>query len=35
MQTCLTPGKTDAGLPKLADPTKCQAAFDECVKACK
>lgn len=35
LQTCLTPGKTEAGMPTFADPTKCQAAFDECAKACK
>jgi len=35
LQTCLTPTKTDSGLPKLADPAKCQAAFNDCVQACK
>lgn len=35
LQACLTPGKTEAGMPTFADPTKCQAAFDECAKACK
>jgi len=35
LQACLMPGATEGGLPKLADPQKCQAAFDECAKACK
>ncbi|MBI3200553.1 MAG: hypothetical protein HYZ29_03350 [Myxococcales bacterium] len=35
LQTCLLPSATEGGLPKLADPQKCQAAFDECAKACK
>lgn len=35
LQACLTPGVSEAGLPTLADPTKCKTAFDECAAACK
>jgi len=35
LQACLTPGVTEAGLPSLADPTQCKAAFDACLAACK
>jgi len=35
LQACLSPGLTEAGAPKLPDPHKCQAAFDDCAKACK
>jgi hypothetical protein len=35
MQACLTPSAKDGGLPSFGDPTKCQAAFNDCAKACK
>ncbi|HMR08889.1 MAG TPA: hypothetical protein PKA88_24080 [Polyangiaceae bacterium] len=35
MQGCLSPGVTDAGVPKLPDAVKCQQAFTECQAVCK
>ena len=35
LQACLVPAKKEGGLPTLADPTKCQTAFNDCLSACK
>jgi hypothetical protein len=35
LSTCLTPSAKDGGFPSLADPTKCQQAFQACTTACK
>ena len=35
LQGCLVPAKKDGGFPSIGDPTKCQAAFQECQAACK
>lgn len=32
---CLKPSAKEGGLPTFADPAKCKAAFDACLKACK